>query len=194
MFLPISLLFVGAVLVLNGLWMSGRISDREIVVINFATAAITATVAAVSLVRATTGDEVRSVALTLLFSATMPPAIAQLASSLLKHPTKVEVPMDEANIPKIDQCVHLIESGEKPGGTRNSNPKTCSPPRPGEAMVSFVSSKRKRVRTPALSVALANTAWGWIATPSSPSMAIRRIWPGVKTIWPLASAAPAACT
>lgn len=50
---------------------------------------------------------------TLLFSATMPPAIAQLASSLLKHPTKVEVPMDEANIPKIDQCVHLIESGEK---------------------------------------------------------------------------------
>ena len=70
MFLPISLLFVGAVLVLNGLWMPGRISDREIVVINFATAAITATVAAVSLVRATTGDEIRSVALTLLFSAT----------------------------------------------------------------------------------------------------------------------------
>ena len=70
MFLPISLLFVGAVLVLNGLWMSGRISDREIVVVNFATAAITATVAAVALVRATTGDEIRSVALTLLFSAT----------------------------------------------------------------------------------------------------------------------------
>ncbi len=50
---------------------------------------------------------------TLLFSATMPPAIAQLASSLLKHPTKVEVPMDKANIPKIEQTVHLIEAGEK---------------------------------------------------------------------------------
>lgn len=70
MFLPLSLLFVGAVLVLNGLWMSGRISDREIVVINFATAAITATVAAVSLARAMTVEDVRTVALTLLFSVT----------------------------------------------------------------------------------------------------------------------------
>ena len=50
MLLPLSLLFVGAVLVLNGLWMAGRISDREIVVINFATAAITATVAIIEVV------------------------------------------------------------------------------------------------------------------------------------------------
>jgi ATP-dependent RNA helicase RhlE len=50
---------------------------------------------------------------TLLFSATMPPAIAQLAASLLKHPTRVEVPMDKANIPKIEQTVHMIESGDK---------------------------------------------------------------------------------
>ena len=70
MLLPLSLLFVGAVLVLNGLWMAGRISDREIVVINFATAAITATVAILSLVRATGVAEVRSVAMTLLFSVT----------------------------------------------------------------------------------------------------------------------------
>ena len=31
----LSLLYVGAVLVLNGLWLSGRIEDREIQVINF---------------------------------------------------------------------------------------------------------------------------------------------------------------
>ena len=31
----LSLLYVGAVLVLNGLWMLGRIEDREIQVINF---------------------------------------------------------------------------------------------------------------------------------------------------------------
>lgn len=70
MLLPLSLLFVGAVLVLNGIWMTGRIADREIVVINLATAAITATVAALLLVRATTGEDIRAVAMTLLFSVT----------------------------------------------------------------------------------------------------------------------------
>lgn len=70
MLLPLSLLFVGAVLVLNGLWMTGRISDREIVLINGATAAITATVASVSLVRAQNVEDVRAVAMTLLFSVT----------------------------------------------------------------------------------------------------------------------------
>ncbi len=50
---------------------------------------------------------------TMLFSATMPPAIAKLAASLLKHPTRVEVPQEKANIPKIEQSVHLVESGEK---------------------------------------------------------------------------------
>ncbi|WP_146585369.1 AmiS/UreI family transporter [Puniceibacterium confluentis] len=70
MLLPLSLLFVGAVLVLNGLWMSGRIDDREIVLINGATAAITAAVATVSLVRAENVEDVRAVAMTLLFSVT----------------------------------------------------------------------------------------------------------------------------
>lgn len=70
MLLPLSLLFVGAVLVLNGLWMFGRISEREIVVINLVTAGITATVAAVSLVRAGSVGDVRAVAMTLLFSVT----------------------------------------------------------------------------------------------------------------------------
>ncbi len=51
---------------------------------------------------------------TLLFSATMPPAIAKLAATLLKHPTKVEVPQEKANIPKIEQSVHLIEASDKP--------------------------------------------------------------------------------
>ena len=51
---------------------------------------------------------------TMLFSATMPVAIAKLAASLLKNPTRVEVPQEKANIPKIEQSVHLINSGEKP--------------------------------------------------------------------------------
>ena len=70
MLLPLSLLFVGAVLVLNGLWMAGRIDDREIVLIDGATAAITAAVAAVSLVQARDVADVRAVAMTLLFSVT----------------------------------------------------------------------------------------------------------------------------
>ncbi len=70
MFLPLSLLFVGAVLVLNGLWMFNRIADREIAVINFATAAITATVAALMLFRANSVVDVRAVAMTLMFSVT----------------------------------------------------------------------------------------------------------------------------
>ncbi|MCC5824282.1 MAG: DEAD/DEAH box helicase [Phycisphaerales bacterium] len=52
---------------------------------------------------------------TMLFSATMPPAIAKLAASLLKHPTRVEVPQEEKNTPKIEQSVHLIETGDKQG-------------------------------------------------------------------------------
>jgi hypothetical protein len=42
----LSLLFVGAVLSLNGIWMLGRIGDRESAVINLVTAAITIAVAA----------------------------------------------------------------------------------------------------------------------------------------------------
>ena len=70
MLLPLSLLFVGAVLFLNGIWMFGRISDREIVIINLVTAAITAAVAALSLIRADDIADVRGVAMTLLFSVT----------------------------------------------------------------------------------------------------------------------------
>lgn len=70
MFLPLSLLFVGAVLVLNALWMLGRISDREIVVINLVTAAVTGTVALLTLFRAQSVTDVRTTALTLLFTVT----------------------------------------------------------------------------------------------------------------------------
>ncbi|MCL3883261.1 AmiS/UreI family transporter [Marivita sp. GX14005] len=70
MMLPLSLLFVGAVLVLNGLWMTGRIADREIIVINLVTATVTGCVALVTLIRAETASDIRSVALTLLFTVT----------------------------------------------------------------------------------------------------------------------------
>lgn len=50
---------------------------------------------------------------TLLFSATMPPAIAQLASSLLKEPVRVEAPRDKANLPKIEQSVHMVDAEAK---------------------------------------------------------------------------------
>lgn len=70
MLLPLSLLFVGAVLVLNGLWMMNRISDREIAVINLATAAITGCVAVLSMAGAETQVAVKGAALTLLFAIT----------------------------------------------------------------------------------------------------------------------------
>ncbi|MDQ1900199.1 AmiS/UreI family transporter [Paracoccus sp. WLY502] len=70
MLLPLSLLFVGAVLTLNGLWMMNRVSDREIVVINLATAFITGTVAVLSMIGADTPAAVKGAALTLLFSLT----------------------------------------------------------------------------------------------------------------------------
>lgn len=70
MLLPLSLLFVGAVLTLNGLWMMNRIADREIVVINLATAFITGTVAVLSMAGADTPETVKAAALTLLFSLT----------------------------------------------------------------------------------------------------------------------------
>ncbi len=70
MLLPLSLLFVGAVLTLNGIWMSGRIADREIVVINLIVAAITAGVATYTAIGAVDVIDVKSAALTLLFSTT----------------------------------------------------------------------------------------------------------------------------
>ena len=41
MLLGLSLFYVGAVLILNGLWMLGRIGDREIAVINLFTGGLT---------------------------------------------------------------------------------------------------------------------------------------------------------
>ena len=70
MFLPLSLLFVGAVLVLTELWMFERISDREIVVINLVTAAITGTAALLTLLGTESMLDVRATALTLLFTVT----------------------------------------------------------------------------------------------------------------------------
>lgn len=70
MLMPLSLLFVGAVLCLNGIWMSGRIADREIVIINLIVAAITTGVAIFSALTAVDVIGVKSAALTLLFSTT----------------------------------------------------------------------------------------------------------------------------
>jgi len=70
MLMPLSLLFVGAVLTINAIWMSGRIADREIVIINLIVAAITAGVATYGAITAVDVADVKSAALTLLFSAT----------------------------------------------------------------------------------------------------------------------------
>jgi hypothetical protein len=66
----LALLFVGAVLVLNSIWIWGRICDREIVLINLVAAGITAFVAAVTVIAAQDIMAVKSAALTLLFSTT----------------------------------------------------------------------------------------------------------------------------
>ena len=70
MLTALSLLFVGAVLCLNGIWMTGRISDKEIVLINLVVAGITATVATLTAVGAQDIGAVKSAALTLMFSTT----------------------------------------------------------------------------------------------------------------------------
>lgn len=67
----LSLFYVGAVLILNGLWMLGRISDREIAVINFFTGGLTLLVA-LQLAFGADADlaSVKAAALSLLFSFT----------------------------------------------------------------------------------------------------------------------------
>lgn len=70
MLFPLSLLFVGAVLVLNGLWMFGQIADREVAIINFATAALTGLVGLIGMIDAPDVAGVRASALTLLFTVT----------------------------------------------------------------------------------------------------------------------------
>jgi ATP-dependent RNA helicase RhlE len=50
---------------------------------------------------------------TLFFSATMPPAIQQLSSSLLHEPVRVEVTPVSSTVELIDQCVYMVEKNEK---------------------------------------------------------------------------------
>lgn len=52
---------------------------------------------------------------TMLFSATMPKDIAQLASSLLNNPKKVEVTPESTTVEKIDQKAHYVAKANKPG-------------------------------------------------------------------------------
>jgi hypothetical protein len=67
----LGLLYVGAVLVLNGLWMQGRIEDREIQVINFFTGGLSLMIAGYAAFgQGATALSVRGAALTLLFAFT----------------------------------------------------------------------------------------------------------------------------
>ena len=73
MLLGFALLYVGAVLFLNGLWLMGRIDDKEIVVINVVSGFVTLCVA-LSSAFGTKADaaSIKAAALTLLFT---PPPI-----------------------------------------------------------------------------------------------------------------------
>jgi len=51
---------------------------------------------------------------TLLFSATMPPAIAQLANGILVHPAKVIVSPEKMTVEEVTQGVHFVLRSEKP--------------------------------------------------------------------------------
>lgn len=67
----LALLYVGAVLFINGLWMLDRIEDREIVLINCVTGFVTLVVALSSVLHpAADLAMVKSAALTLLFTTT----------------------------------------------------------------------------------------------------------------------------
>lgn len=71
MLLGLALLYVGAVLFLNGLWLIGKIADREIAVINIFAGGITLLVALASAFGpAADPASVKGAALTLLFSFT----------------------------------------------------------------------------------------------------------------------------
>lgn len=51
---------------------------------------------------------------TLLFSATMPPAIRQLADGWLNEPVNVQIGSMETPVERITQSVHLVEKKQKP--------------------------------------------------------------------------------
>ena len=50
---------------------------------------------------------------TLLFSATLPSTVRQLASSLMSHPVEVQAPREAAAEPRIDQTVYLVAKQRK---------------------------------------------------------------------------------
>ncbi|MGH2565079.1 MAG: DEAD/DEAH box helicase, partial [Ginsengibacter sp.] len=50
---------------------------------------------------------------TLFFSATMPPEISRLSSSILTNPVKVEVTPVSSTAEKVDQSVYLVEKNDK---------------------------------------------------------------------------------
>jgi ATP-dependent RNA helicase RhlE len=50
---------------------------------------------------------------TLLFSATMPPEIARLAATLLKHPVRVEVTPVSSTAEKIEQSIYMVNKRDK---------------------------------------------------------------------------------
>lgn len=70
MLIELVLLFVGAVLVLNGLWMLGQIADHEIIVINVVVGIITALVAGATATDFHNITSVKSASFTLLFTTT----------------------------------------------------------------------------------------------------------------------------
>jgi hypothetical protein len=70
MLLGLTLLYVGAVLFLNGLWLLGRIGDREIAVINIFVGGLTLLVALYSAFVENDAASTRGAALTLLFTFT----------------------------------------------------------------------------------------------------------------------------
>jgi len=51
---------------------------------------------------------------TLMFSATMPPAIAELSREILRNPVQVQVAKVASAEPKIEHWVHFVEQAEKP--------------------------------------------------------------------------------
>ncbi len=68
---------------------------------------------------------------TLFFSATMPPAIAQLADGILSNPEKVYVTPAATTAEAVEQWVHFIDRGGKPELLR----KILSGPEVGRALV-----------------------------------------------------------
>ena len=71
MLLGLALLWVGSVLFLNGIWLMGRIADREIAIINIFSGTVTAAVAVyLAFGPGADAGSIKAAALTLLFSFT----------------------------------------------------------------------------------------------------------------------------